>query len=156
LPSTTVEPTVKESIVHLSVALPFPRRDDGLLCNRQKSEALWSQVCSIVSFSPSSLVGYGRGLHRAPLRENLRLRLTDHKGCAGRVGPSQRAQSRFAWSVARCCRQSNEGRVPAGMTAEGVGVVGRSRLSTIDIAHYIRCHEPGGCGNGASNASVIP
>ena len=34
--------------------------------------------------------------------------------------------------------------MPAGMTAEGVGVVGRSRLSTIDIAHYIRCHEPGG------------
>ncbi len=32
-------PTVKESIVHLSVALWLFPPDDGLLCNRQKSEA---------------------------------------------------------------------------------------------------------------------
>jgi hypothetical protein len=38
--SATAAPTVRESIVHLSVVfLPFPPHDDGLLCNRQKSEA---------------------------------------------------------------------------------------------------------------------
>jgi hypothetical protein len=31
----------------------------------------------------------------------------DHKGCAGRAGRSQRAQSHFAWSV-HCCQQSNK------------------------------------------------
>ena len=37
--AATVAPTVKESIVHLSVAIwPFPLHD-GLLCNRQKNEA---------------------------------------------------------------------------------------------------------------------
>ena len=37
--SATVGPTVNESIVHLPVAFwQFQPRDDGLLCNRQKSE----------------------------------------------------------------------------------------------------------------------
>jgi hypothetical protein len=47
-------PTVKESIVHLPVALPSPRRDDGLLCNRQKSEGAWNPFCSVVSCSRGS------------------------------------------------------------------------------------------------------
>ena len=38
--SATLEPTVNESIVHLSVAFwLFPPHDDGLLWNRQKCEA---------------------------------------------------------------------------------------------------------------------
>jgi hypothetical protein len=38
--SVTVGLTVNESIVHLAVAFwPFPPHDDGLLRNRQKSEA---------------------------------------------------------------------------------------------------------------------
>jgi hypothetical protein len=106
--SATAAPTVKESIVHLSVAFWCSHLTTTVSCaTDRKTRPPWNPPCS-VACSPSSLVGYGRGLHQgAPPQDILRSRLTDHKGCAVRVGRSRRAQSHFAWSAVSCCQRSS-------------------------------------------------